>query len=199
MLVVMWSRFQMSGDFMARWGAPLVALLITALPMAVNLPVLMKFGLTMGGKIPPHWPPFLPERISILRLLTEKNEFIISDSPGFVAWYGDVPCVDLCTQRGDYEVMKSKADARSVKLAGFVMTPVSAKVERITDLYTGPYSEWRDLIIRGPMLAFDRDFSPSPEFPFKNLVPLVGQTVGDKEHLSLPMVFYTDKARSVRK
>jgi hypothetical protein len=156
----------------------------------------MKFGLTMGGKIPPHWPPFLPERVSILRQLMEKNEFVISDSPAFIAWYGDVPCVDLCTQRGDYEVMKSKAEARGVKLAGFVMTPVSAKVERITDIYTGPYAEWRDLIVRGPMLAFDRDFSPSPEFPFKNLV---GQTVGDKEHLSLPMVFYTDKARSVKK
>ena len=95
--------------------------------------------------------------------------------------------------------MKSKAEARGVKLAGFVMTPVSAKVERITDIYTGPYSEWRDLIVRGPMLAFDRDFSPNPEFPYKNPIPLVGQTVGDKEHLSLPMVFYTDKTRSVKK
>jgi hypothetical protein len=199
MLVVLWSRFQISGEFLARWGAPLAALIITALPMAVNLPVLIKFGLTMGGKIPPHWPPFLPERVFILRLLTEKNEFIISDSPAFVAWYGDVPCVNLCTQRGDYELMKSKAEARGVKLAGFVMTPVSAKVERISDMFTGPYSEWRDLIIRGPMLAFDRDFSPSPEFPFKNPIPLVGQAVGDKEHLSLPMVFYTDKARSMRK
>ena len=199
MLVVLWSRFQMSGDFMSRWGAPLVALLITALPMAVNLPVVMKFGLTMRGKIPPHWPPFIPDRVAILRSLTEKSEFIISDSPAFVAWYGDVPCVDLCVQRGDYEVMKSKAEARGVKLAGFVMTPVSAKVEHITDIYTGPYSEWRDLIVRGPMLAFDRDFTPSPEFPYKNPIPLVGQTVGDKEHLSLPMVFYTDKARSVKK
>ncbi len=199
MLVVLWSRFQISGEFMARWGAPIVALIITALPMAVNLPVLMKFGLTMGGKIPPHWPPFLPERAYILRLLMEKDEFVISDSPAFVAWYGDVPCVNLPTQRADYELMKTKAEQRGAKLAGFVMTPVSAKVERITDVYTGPYSEWRDLIIRGPMLAFDRDFSPSPEFPFKIPIPLVGMPVGEKENLSLPMVFYTDKARVIRK
>lgn len=199
MLVVLWSRFQISGEFMARWGAPLVALIITALPMAVNLPVLMKFGLTMGGKIPPHWPPFLPERAYILRLLMEKDEFVISDSPAFVAWYGDVPCVNLPTQRADYERMKATAEERGAKLAGFVMTPVSAKVERITDIYTGPYSEWRDLVIRGPMLAFDRDFSPSPEFPFKIPIPLVGQPVGEKENLSLPMVFYTDKARVIRK
>ena len=199
MLVVLWSRFQVSGEFMARWGAPLAALLITALPMAVNLPVVMKFGLTMGGKIPPHWPPFFPERAAILRQMTDKNEFVFSDAPAFVAWYGDVPCVDLCTQRADYEIMKAKAEGCGAKLAGFVMTPVSAKVERITDIYTGPYAEWRDLIARGPMLAFDRDFMPSPEFPYKIPVPLVGQAVGDKEHLSLPMVFYSDKARSLKK
>lgn len=199
MLVVLWSRFQISGDFMARWGAPMAALLITALPMAVNLPVLMKFGLTMGGKIPPHWPPFLPERAFILRLLVDKDEFVISDSPAFVAWYADVPCVNLCTQRGDYETMKASAGERGAKLAGFVMTPVSAKVERVTDVYTGPYAEWRDLVMRGPMLAFDKDFLPHPEFPFRIPIPLVGQPIGDKENLSLPMVFYTDKARTVRK
>lgn len=199
MLVVLWSRFQMSGELVARWGAPIVALLVTALPMGVNLPVLMKFGLTMGGKIPPHWPPFLPERAFILRLLAERNEFIISDSPAFVAWYADLPCVNLPVQRADYEVMKTKAEERGAKLAGFVMTPVSAKTERITDVYTGPWSEWRDLIVRGPMLAFDKDFTPSPEFPFKIPVPLVATPVGEKEHLSLSMVFYTDKPRTVKK
>lgn len=199
MLVILWSRFQMSGDFMARWGAPLAALLITALPMAVNLPVLMKFGLTMGGKIPPHWPPFFPERAYLLRLLVERDEFVISDSPAFVAWYADVPCVNLCTQRADYEVMKTSAEERGAKLAGFVMTPVSAKVERIADVYTGPYSEWRDLIIRGPMLAFDKDFLPHPDFPYKVPVPLVASSIGDKENLSLTMVFYTEKPRTIRK
>ena len=199
MLVVLWSRFHVSGEFLARWGAPLAALGITALPLLVNLPMLMKFGLTMGSKIPPHWPPFLPERAYILRLLLEKNEFVISDSPAFVAWYADVPCVNLPVQRVDYETMKAKAQERGAKLAGFVMTPVSAKVERITDLYTGPYSEWRDLIIRGPMLAFDRDFAPSPEFPYKVPIPLVGTSVGEKENISLSMVFYTDKPRTMKK
>jgi hypothetical protein len=129
----------------------------------------------------------------------EKNEFVISDSPAFVAWYADVPCVNLPVQRVDYETMKAKAEERGAKLAGFVMTPVSAKVERITDLYTGPYAEWRDLIIRGPMLAFDRDFVPSPEFPYKVPIPLVGTPVGEKENLSLSMVFYTDKPRAMKK
>lgn len=199
MLVVLWSRFQAPGEFMSRWGGPLVALLLTALPLAVTLPVLMKFGLTMGAKIPPHWPPYLPERAYLLSLLLEKDEFLIADSPAFVAWYADVPCVNLPVQRADYEVMKAKAEERGAKLAGFVITPVSAKSERITDIFTGPYAEWRDLVIRGPMLAFDKDFAPSPEFPFRIPVPLVGAAVGSRENVSLSMVFYSDKQRSLRK
>jgi hypothetical protein len=49
------------------------------------------------------------------------------------------------------------------------------------------------------MLAFDRDFAPSPEFAYKVPIPLVGTPVGEKENLSLSMVFYTDKARAMRK
>ena len=199
MLVILWTRFQAPGEFMARWGGPLVALLITALPLAVTLPVVMKFGLTMGPRIPPHWPPFLPERAFLMGLLLEKDEFIISDAPAFVAWYADVPCVNLPLQRTDYEVMKAKAEERGAKLAGFVMTPVSARSERITDVFTGPYGEWRDLIIRGPMLAFDKDFAPSPDFPFRIPVPLVGAAVGSRENVSLSMVFYSDKQRTLRK
>lgn len=199
MLVILWSRFQMPGEFMSRWGAPIAALAITALPMVVNLPVLMKFGLTMGGKIPPHWPPYLPERAFILSLLVEKDEFVITDSPAFIAWYADIPSVNLPVQRADHEVMKAKAEERGAKLAGFVMTPVSAKVERITDLYTGPYSEWRDLVIRGPMLAFDRDFAPSPDFPYRIPIPLAGTSVGERENVSLSMVLYSEKPRTSRK
>lgn len=199
MLVVLWSRFHMQGEFMSRWGGPMVALLITALPMLVNLPVLMKFGLTMGGKISPHWPPYYPERGQLLRLLVEKGEFVISDSPAFIAWYADVPCVNLPVQRADYETMKTLAEERGAKLAGFVVTPISAKVERVTDIYTGPYSEWRDLIMRGPMVAFDKDFAPHPDFPFKFLIPIVASQAGERENLSVSLAFYTDKGRTIRK
>lgn len=199
MVVILWSRFQVQGDFLARWGGPLAALLVTAMPMAVNLPVLMKFGLTMGSKIPPHWPPFFPERVQVLRRMLDGNEYLFSDSPAFVAWYADVPCVGLPVQRADYDVMAARASERGARLAGFVMTPVSAKVEHVADVFTGPYSEWRDLVMRGPMIAFDKDFMPHPDFPFKFVVPLVGNQVGERESLSLPMVLYTDKARNIRK
>jgi hypothetical protein len=49
------------------------------------------------------------------------------------------------------------------------------------------------------MLAFDKDFAPSPDFPFRIPVPLVGAAVGSRENVSLSMVFYSDKQRTLRK
>jgi len=196
MLVVMWSRLHNDRTFWAQWGSAAVALGITALPMLVNLPVYLKFGLTLGSRMQPHWPPFIPERAAILRELVEADEFLMSDAPAFVAWYADVPCAALPVQREDFATFQKAAADRKVRLAGFVMTPVSAKGERFSDVFTGPYGEWRDLIVRGPMLAFEKDFSPSPEFPFKVIHPLIAIPMGSKESLTMPMVFYSDRNRA---
>jgi hypothetical protein len=195
MIVVLWTRSQSATGFWARWGGAVIALAITGLPMAVNLPVFLKFGLSMGSKIPPHWPPYVPDRVAVLKTMIEDDEYLFSDSPGYVAWYADVPCVALPVQRADFETMRATAAGRDAKLAGIVMTPVSAACDRLTDIFTGPWGEWRDLIIRGPMHAFDKDFSPEPAFPYRIVNPLIAVTVGSKESLSLPMVFYSEKER----
>lgn len=198
MIVVMWSRVQGGSGFWARWGAACVALAVTGLPMAVNLPVFLKFGLSMRDKIPPHWPPYLPERAAVLHAMVERDEFVFSDAPGYIAWYADVPCVALPVQRGDFDTMRAHAAERGAKLAGIVMTPVSAKCERLTDVFTGPFAEWRDLIIRGPMHAFDKDFVPEPSFTYRYINPLVAIPVGTRESMNLPMVFYAEKERRVK-
>jgi hypothetical protein len=195
MIVVLWSRLQNGTGFWARWGAACIALILTSLPMAVNLPVFIKFGLTMRDKIPSHWPPYMPDRAALLHTMLESDEFVFSDAPGFVAWYGDVPCVSLPAKRPDFDTIKTLAADRGARVAGFVMTPVSAECERISDIFTGPYGEWRDLVIRGPMHAFDKDFIPEPDFLYRVPNPLVIVQVGSKESLSMPMVFYSEKER----
>jgi len=143
MLVVMWSRLHSGHTFWAQWGGPAVALAITALPMLVNLPVYLKFGLTLGSRMQPHWPPFVPERAAVLKVLVEKDEYLLSDAPAFVAWYADVPCAALPVQREDFTAFQKAAAERKARLAGFVMTPVSAKCDRFSDVFTGPYAEWK--------------------------------------------------------
>ncbi len=198
MLAVLWSRLQGSNavSFWARLGFGVIAIAVSAIPMAAELPAQVKLGLTLRGRLYPHWPPYVPDRVSLVRRLTEPNEMIFSDAPWFVAWYADVRSVWLPVRRSDFAAMTDKAEAQDTSVAGIVVTPLSSKVNHLHEAFSGPYREWPDLIFRGPMLALDREFLPYPDFKFIIPLPLMVQNVGTKETLSMQMTFYTDKLRT---
>ncbi|TDU68088.1 hypothetical protein EI77_03205 [Prosthecobacter fusiformis] len=199
MLAVLWARVQGNGNSLwIRWGYAFIALGISALPLLNILPAQVKLGLTLRNRIYPHWPPYVPDRVSLVRRLIEPNEIVFSDAPGFVAWYADSVTAWIPTKRDDFELMKKRAEEHGNPVAGFVMTPKSTRVEHVQDAFIGPYSEWTDLLFRGLMLAFDRDFLPRPDFIYRVPVPLVAVPLGAKENLSLQMTFYTDRPRTLK-
>lgn len=199
MLAVLWSRLQVGGGyFWQNFGFGVLAVAVSAIPMVSTLPPELKLGLTLRNRLFPHWPPYVPDRVSIIGKLVDKNEMIMSDAPWFVAWYADVPTAWIPVKRSDFAAMQERAKAHEVNVAGFVMTPVSTRVNHLHEAFSGLYSEWPDLVFRGLMLAFDKEFLPRPDFPYKVALPLVAAPVGPKEGLSMQMTFYTDKMRSVR-
>ena len=199
MLAVLWARLQPQGNGLwARRGYAIVAIGVSALPLLNLLPAQIKMGLTLRNRVYPHWPPYVPDRVALVNRLIEPNEMLFSDAPWFVAWYADSPCAWIPVKRDDYELMKSKAVAKDTQVAGFIMTPVSTRVDHLHEAFTGSYREWPELLFRGPMLAFDREFLPNPEFEFKVPLPLVAVPVGAKENLSLQMTFYTDRPRKLK-
>jgi hypothetical protein len=198
-LAVLWNRLQAQGGyFWQNLGFAVIAVIISAIPMIASLPADLKMGLTMRSRLYPHWPPYVPDRVSLVRRLVEKNEIIASDAPWFVAWYADVPCIWLPLKRADFTKMQTLLQAHETKIAGIVMTPISSQVNHLHEAFFGAYSEWPDLLFRGLMLAFDKDFQPRPDFEYKVPLPLVAIPVGEKENLSLQMTFYTDKMRSIK-
>lgn len=200
MLAILWSRLygNTATSFWARQGFGVIAITISALPMAAELPAYVKLGLTLRGRIYPHWPPYVPDRVSNVRRLIEPNEIVFADAPWFVAWYADVHAAWLPVKRSDFTVMNQKADASGTPVAGIVVTPLSSRVKHLHEAFSGPYREWPDLVFRGPMLALDREFLPYPDFKFIVPIPLLVQTVGAKESPSMQMTFYTDKIRSLK-
>jgi hypothetical protein len=199
MLAVLWTRFSPSGKGLwSRYGYVFVAIAVSALPMMNSLPAQVKLGLTLRNSIYPHWPPYVPDRVSLVRRLVTPEEIVFSDAPWFVAWYADIPAIWIPVKREEYSLMKARVEAHEYRLAGFVMTPLSARLKYLHEAFTGPYGEWPDLLFRGPMLAFDREFLPVADFEFKVPVPLVALPVGAKENLSLQMTFYTDRPRTLR-
>lgn len=199
MMAILWTKLQPGGTmFWSRWGYAIIAVVTAALPMLANLPIHLKMGLTMGKQIVPQWPPYVPERVALVRNFVEPNEVVFADAPWFVAWYADVPAVWLPVKRSDFGDMKAKIEAQGKAVAGVVITPLSSRATYITDTFNNSYREWPDLVFRGPMIAFDRDFKPRPDFPYQVPLPLVAQPVGGNENLSILMVFYMEKARKPR-
>ena len=199
MLAVLWARLQPAGGHLwQRLGYAFIAIALTAVPLAALLPVQVKLGLTLRNRLFPHWPPYVPDRVSLVRKLIEKEEMVFSDVPWFVAWYADIPTAWIPVKRSDFTAMRDRAKAHSISVAGFIISPLSARVSYLHEAFTGAYREWPDLIFRGPMLAFDREFLPRPDFEYKVPMPLVAVPVGARENLSLQMTFYTDRLRTVK-
>ncbi|SKA76265.1 hypothetical protein SAMN02745166_00139 [Prosthecobacter debontii] len=199
MLAVLWARLNpMAGGTWGRLGYAFMAVGISSLPLLNVLPAQIKLGMTMRNRIYPHWPPYVPANVSLLNKLLDPGEILFADAPWFTAWYVDVPSVWIPIKRDEFEPMKTLAEAQGAKVAGFVITPISSHVEYVHEALSGPYREWPDLIFRGPMVAFDREFPARPGFPYKVPLPLVAIPVGPKENLSLQMTFYTDRPRTVK-
>ena len=199
MLAVLWSRLQVSGGyFWQRYGFAVIAVGLSAVPMLATLPADLKMGLTLRNRLYPHWPPYVPDRVAVVNKLLDENEMLFSDAPWFVAWYADVATAWIPTKRADFTAMQEAAHKHGVHVAGLIVTPLSSKITYLHEAFSGPYSEWPDLVFRGPMLALDRDFQPRPDFPYKIALPLVAIPVGVSESLSMQMTFYTDKMRTIK-
>jgi hypothetical protein len=201
LLVVMWARLHgvvQTGGFWTRQGGLVLAAVVSAVPMLASLPAEMKTGLVLRSRIPPHWPPYVPDRVTFVRRLLEPGEVVFSDAPWFVAWYADVPCMWLPVKRAEFSALVGKMEAAGSPVAGIVITPLSARVNHLHEVFDGPYREWPDLVFRGPMLALDREFVPHPDFKYKVPLPLVAVPVGSRENLSMMMTFYTDRLRTLK-
>ena len=199
MLAVLWARLKPpGGPIWSRWGFAILAVALSMVPMVTELPAQLKMGLTLRNRIFPHWPPYVPDRVSLVRKLVEPDEIVFSDAPWFVAWYANTPAAWIPVKRDAFTAMRERAKLKDTRVAGFVITPHSARVNYLHEAFTGPYREWPDLLFRGLILAFDKEFLPRADFEYKVPLPLVAVPVGAKENLSLQMTFYTDKPRTLK-
>ena len=126
--------------------------------------------------------------------MTDK-EILFSDAPWAVAWYADRPAVWMPVARKHFPLMKAKAESQGVQTAGFVITPISAKVERLTDIFDGSYREWADIVYRGPMIAFQQEVRTLAEFPYNAIYPLMATPLAETGGLNVMMVYYSDRVR----
>ena len=195
MLAVMWARLDFEREwFWRQWGYGLAAIFVSALPMLSTLPAAIRTGIAFRGELA-HWPPYLPDRFVRLNSMLAENEILFSDAPWALAWYADRTAVWMPIYRKQFPVMEAKAEANGEPVAGFVITPISAEVKRLTDIFGSSYREWADLIYRGPMVAFKQEIRSTSEFPYNAIYPLAAIPLESTGGLNVMMVYYADKVR----
>ena len=198
-LALLWSRLSFSNarSWWASWGYVWVAVGVSALPLITGLPQSVRSGLLARGDLA-QWPPFWASRVGSLNRVLNEREVMMADAPAFAAWYTDRVALWLPMKRTDWPPMREVVKAADLKMAGVLVTPVSARVDYVGDVFTGSYAEWPDVVLRGPLIAFDREMKTWPDFPYTVPIPLAAATTGEGEGMALLMVFYTDRFREIR-
>lgn len=194
-LAVLWGRLGVSRgtNWWAKHGAAAMAAGITVLPMLVNLPTSVINGLNAKGQVS-HWPPYLPDRLARLREFTTEDEVIFTDMPWAISWYADRTCIWLPTEIDQFGEMRKLLASQEVTIAGLVFTPVSAKADKLGDIFTGEYHDWAVQIYRGIGVGFGVDTMGNVQFPYKEFFPLAGQPV-DGQRFIAEVVFMSDRRR----
>lgn len=79
-----------------RGGVLLLSLLITSLPLLLNLPHIVRVGILTAGRGIPAWPPYYPLGLNRdLRTQTTEKDFILTDQPSAVGWYADRKAIGI--------------------------------------------------------------------------------------------------------
>ncbi|MGB9601249.1 MAG: ArnT family glycosyltransferase [Verrucomicrobiia bacterium] len=115
---------------------------------------------------PVAYPPYYPPRVYEIGNWMEKNEFIMSDIPWAVAWYGDRDCVWLTiNSTQDYETINAHR-----QIQGLYLTSRTLDGRFLSDWVRGEYEGWGmfilDLLLKREVpTGFPLQKAPTGFFP----------------------------------
>lgn len=139
-LLVLWNRLEI--NFVPLRSAFVAGiLLVSALPMIVNLATTPPLQLA--------WPPYVPPLINALNRWMEPGEVICSDMPWATAWYAErtsllLPAtIKQFTTLYDYKYLGGQIN-------GLYLTPVSGSRPFLSQIAKGDYRGWANFILRRP-------------------------------------------------
>ena len=108
-----------------RGGVLLLSLLITSLPLLLNLPHIVRVGILTAGRGIPAWPPYYPLGLNRdLRTQTAEKDFILTDQPSAVGWYADRKAIGIPKMVEQFMVLE-----RILKFHGGTSAPFPPPME----------------------------------------------------------------------
>jgi hypothetical protein len=155
--------------FVPLWRGSVVGLFIaaTALPTGLRL---------IGQPADRYaYPPYLPPKIAEASNYLDAKEFMVSDQPWAVAWYGNRRCIWIPMQREQFY----KINDLHQHIAAMLLTPVSLNRRFLSEVIYDEWWPWADVL---RFLKVPRDF------PLKEAIP-------PERFEGVNMLFFCDRKR----
>jgi len=189
LIVIFWNRLVGSGIELPfqKCGHFILAIAISALPMAMNFPLYLKSGLFHGPASafrpnPPYLSAFPPNILS----KAPKKSILLTDSPMFTSWYGNKLALLLPRSPKQALQVEKYLNDRQWSLSGAFLTPFSMSQEASAIRYKGSlYGEWSEHIFRGLVHTYPMKSNGRP----LDIAPIVlGKEIPEFLEICMPLM-----------
>lgn len=194
-LAVLWSRLDLpERGPLLNHGHLVVVVLVSALPLLLEMPKRIRIGMTLSERGIPQWPPYVPPVLNVsLKKWTGEHEVVVSDQPWAVAWYADRACFWLPLKREGLERLEEQARLQETPIVGVLISPASYGTTDL-DKMQKVFEDFSALVLDGPIVEATLPrptviYEADPKldgfrqrFPYR--IPLLGQQ----------MIYYSSQA-----
>ncbi len=149
---ILWSRLEIVATTpMLRNVHHILIVLISALPLALDMPQRIRAGLERTGGIP-QWPPYYAPALNRpLKSWVSEQEVVFSDQPWAVAWYADRMSIWLPSKREGFVKLEDVAADLQTPVAGIMISPSSHGSGSMAEV-AARYGDFTSLVIDGRVL-----------------------------------------------
>ncbi len=172
LLSILWGRLQIrSGHIYVLRGPLIAAIVISALPLVFSLPQKISRGLQGKTKSVTlaNWPPYYPPVFSQLGERMEKGQYLVTDNPAGLAWYGNCPSILLPRNRAQLAEISSDLEQVEHSIMGVLLTPNTTFLGLSNTILQGAEKPWAPLIMQGPIQQLfpqANGYRSIPNFPY---------------------------------
>ena len=179
-----------------RGGVLLLSLLITSLPLLLNLPHIVRVGILTAGRGIPAWPPYYPLGLNRdLRTQTAEKDFILTDQPSAVGWYADRKAIGIPKMVEQFMVLERILKFHGGKVGSILVTPSSTSKMNLRTI-SSSYGEFTPLVLEGTVLFQTKDKNPVYIFDHSRALAPLAQRFGTPDSRQFiqgaEMILYKD-------
>lgn len=173
LLSILWGRLQLrsSNTFILR-GHFILAIFISAIPLLFSLPKKLNAGLYQraAGRKQANWPPYYPPVFSELSSRLNKGEYLVTDNPAGLGWYGNCPSIWLPLNSEQLARIAADLEQAEHSIAGILLTPNTTFLGFSNEVLNGTEAAWARLITYTAVSQTAPGIDPlanTPNFPYR--------------------------------